>query len=142
LHLISSRRHTNTWHVAILSSRNEKFTVFKSKFESAITGSTAPHDEWIMKFVPPYIWIFSIYWHKYSNWFTVYLFIFRPTETSYTYAQFQKTGKLTAPATVIPRFRKYNVDDYHFLTVLGKGSFGKVCLRNIPVQNGLFLWPF
>lgn len=47
-------------------------------------------------------------------------------ETSYTYKQFEKTGKLTAPATVIPRFRKYNVEDFHFLTVLGKGSFGKV----------------
>lgn len=53
-------------------------------------------------------------------------YFFPHTETSYTYAQFQKTGKLVSPATVIPRFRKYNVEDFHFLTVLGKGSFGKV----------------
>ncbi|XP_031640848.1 putative protein kinase C delta type homolog isoform X2 [Contarinia nasturtii] len=55
-------------------------------------------------------------------------------ETSFTYAQYlaqHQTGKITPPATTLPHFKNYTVNDFHFLAVLGTGAFGKVYLAEI-----------
>ncbi|XP_066993565.2 uncharacterized protein [Anabrus simplex] len=42
-----------------------------------------------------------------------------------------RPGWQTPPAMSLPRFRKYTVEDFQFLKVLGKGSFGKVLLAEL-----------
>jgi hypothetical protein len=57
---------------------------------------------------------------------------------SYSYRHHSRPKRVVPPATSIPRFRKYAVDDFNFLKVLGKGSFGKV--RSNVINHKLYVF--
>ena len=48
------------------------------------------------------------------------------TESTTTESDFSGPALIRSPLQSRPKFRKYNVDDFNFIKVLGKGSFGKV----------------
>lgn len=48
------------------------------------------------------------------------------TETDTDSSEYNGPAEIRSPIQTRPKFRKYNIEDFNFIKVLGKGSFGKV----------------
>ncbi|KAB7501005.1 putative protein kinase C delta type-like protein [Armadillidium nasatum] len=58
------------------------------------------------------------------------------TETDTDSSEYNGPAEIRSPIQTRPKFRKYNIEDFNFIKVLGKGSFGKVMLaQQVNTEN-------
>ncbi|MPC74584.1 putative protein kinase C delta type [Portunus trituberculatus] len=61
------------------------------------------------------------------------------TESTDTDYDFFGPPEIRPPLQSCPKYRKYNVDDFEFIKVLGKGSYGKTSVSDIVIVKSVLV---